>query len=230
MALYIVLMGAQGAGKGVQASFIKEKYGVIHLSTGDLFRAMKTRTDDLAREVQEIMNAGQLVSDDVTNRVVADRLSQPDAANGAIFDGYPRTPAQAEWLENYLKDKGGIKAVLLLELDLYTAFKRAFGRVTAANGDSHNLYFGNEGLDIQIADDPNGQFPARIEATLKQTGETLIRRPDDANAHAIIKRIDTFVKTTQPLIEYYDKKNLLRRVNADQPIEAVRAQIEEVLG
>lgn len=231
MSLYLILMGAQGAGKGVQAGFIKDQHYVIHLSTGDLFRAMKTRSDTLAKRVQDIMNAGQLVPDDVTNEVVRDRLEQPDAANGAIFDGYPRTQAQSEWLEGYLAQRGAkLNAVIELHLDLYTAFKRAFGRVTAANGDSYNLYFGNEGLDIQIQDDPAKTYPPRMVATLRATGETLQRRPDDANAHAIIKRIDTYVATTRPLLAYYQGKGLLRQIDADQPIEAVRAAIEEVIG
>jgi adenylate kinase family enzyme len=188
VAFYIVLMGPQGAGKGVQAEFISKEHQVIQLSTGDLFRALKTRTDALAQEIQATMNAGKLVSDEQTNRMVAERLEQPDAANGAIFDGYPRTTAQAEWLDNYLASRGErLKTVILLELDLYIAFKRAFGRVKASNKESYNLYYGNEDLDIKIVDDPGQQFPPRIEAVLKSTGEKLDRRADDANAHAILR-------------------------------------------
>ena len=88
MSLYIIIMGVQGAGKGVQAKFIEEAYGIPQVSTGDLFRAMKTRTDDLARKVQEIMAAGHLVDDDTTNAVVVDRLSQEDAQNGVILDAH----------------------------------------------------------------------------------------------------------------------------------------------
>ena len=133
-------MGVQGAGKGVQAQFIKEHYNLPHVSTGDLFRAMKTREDELAKRVQDIMQSGALVDDDTTNEVVRDRLEQPDAASGVILDGFPRNQNQAAWLENYLAGKGqSLAAVLLLELDLYTAFKRAFGRVTAQSGDSYNI-------------------------------------------------------------------------------------------
>ena len=135
MSLYIILMGVQGAGKGEQAKFIRERYGIPHVSTGDLFRAMKTREDELAKRVQQIMASGNLVDDATTNEVVKDRLSQPDAQGGVIFDGYPRTPNQAAWLESYLAERGEqINAVILLDLDLYTAFKRAFGRVSTAAG------------------------------------------------------------------------------------------------
>src|SRR5689334_14630720 len=143
MGLYVVLMGVQGAGKGEQAKFITAEYNIPHISTGDLFRAMRTRTDALAKQIQDIMASGALISDEITNKVVEERLSQPDAQNGALFDGYPRTVPQVKWFESYLQSKGeSITAAILLELDLYTAFKRAFGRVyTADLKDSHNVFF-----------------------------------------------------------------------------------------
>src|SRR5688572_22374130 len=106
MGLYIILMGIQGAGKGTQAKFLVEKYTIPQVSTGDLFRAMKTQDTPLAREVQALMKAGNLIPDDVTNRIVEERLKQPDAQNGVIFDGYPRTVEQAETLEKMLAAKG----------------------------------------------------------------------------------------------------------------------------
>ncbi|MDQ7036427.1 MAG: nucleoside monophosphate kinase [Anaerolineae bacterium] len=155
MGLYIILMGVQGAGKGVQAGFISETYTIPHVSTGDLFRAMKTREDDLAQRVQAIMAAGKLVDDDTTNEVVADRLAQEDAQNGVILDGYPRNQQQAAFLEKYLAEKGEqVNAVLLLNLDLYTAFKRAFGRVTAPNGDSYNYYYKRDNVDFSVEKRP----------------------------------------------------------------------------
>jgi adenylate kinase len=231
MGLYIILMGAQGTGKGVQAGFIRESYGGIpHISTGDLFRAMKTRTDVLAQEIQQLMAEGKLISDDITNRVVEDRLAQPDAAQGVIFDGYPRTTVQAEWLKHYLERKGEhLGAVVVLELDLYQAFRRAFGRVTSASGESYNIYSNNEAIDWQWVDHEGAAHPARLEATLKSTGEKLVRRMDDANAHAIIKRIDLYLKETKPLLDYYAQAGLLHTVNADQSIEAVSADIKRIL-
>jgi adenylate kinase len=231
MGLYLILMGVQGAGKGVQAGFISKNYhNIPHISTGDLFRAMKTRTDPLAQEIQRIMAEGKLISDDITNRVVEERLQQPDAQSGVIFDGYPRTPAQAEWLEQFLAGKGEkIAAVLVLQLDLYEAFRRAFGRVTSASGESYNIYSNNQGLDWEWIDHPDKLFPPRLEAKLKATGEKLIRRPDDAHAHAIIKRIDTYLKETKDLVPYFKHKGLVQEIDASQPIEAVSADIKRRL-
>src|ERR1051326_1787601 len=100
--LYVVLMGVQGAGKGTQAKQISECYGIPHISTGDLFRAMKSRDDDLARHIKQIMASGALVDDDTVNRVVEDRLDDEDTKNGAVLDGYPRTLQQGQWLDSHL--------------------------------------------------------------------------------------------------------------------------------
>lgn len=233
MALYLILMGAQGAGKGTQAALIRDHYQLLHLSTGDAFRAMKTRTDDLARHVQELMAAGKLIDDDTTNAVVADRLAQPDAAKGAILDGYPRNPIQAAFLNQYLSERGHkVNAVLLLHVDLYTAFKRAFGRVTASDGEGYNIFFRNQGISISTEKHPEGLFPPRIIA--QKEGEMLSRRADDADALAVIKRIDTYVAETQPLIDFYQQAGILHTLDADRPIDSVSADlmalIEQVKG
>jgi adenylate kinase len=232
MGLFLILMGVQGAGKGVQAQYIREHYGGIpHVSTGDLFRAMQTRDDDLARRVQQILKEGRLVDDETTCAIVADRLEKPDAANGVIFDGFPRNKDQADWLADFLAGKGkAVTAVVLLELDLYMAFKRAFGRVTSGqNGASYNIYFRADDIDWEFEDHPEQAYPPRLVATVKATGESLQRRADDANAHAILKRIDTFLESTQPLIDYYDEKGLLRRISADQSVAAVSAAIKAAI-
>ena len=172
MGLYVILMGVQGAGKGEQAKFIRDTYKIPHVSTGDLFRAMKTREDDLAKRIQKTMADGHLVSDETTNEVVAERLSQPDAHNGVIFDGYPRTPAQADWLENYLESKGErVNIVMLLTLDLYTAFKRAFGRVShPETGKSYNIYYNKEEIEWEFVEHPEKAFPPQLKATEKESG------------------------------------------------------------
>ncbi len=230
MSLYVILMGVQGAGKGLQARLIEEHYGIPQVSTGDLFRAMRTRSDALALKVQDIMASGRLVDDDTTNAIVEDRLGQDDAGSGVILDGYPRNQIQAQFLESHLAAKGAkVDAVLLLELDLYTAFKRAFGRVSAANGQSYNYYYNADGVDFRWVNYDDHLFPPRLEASLAAGGIPLKRRPDDASADAIIKRIDTFLETTQPLISYFENKGIMRKVNADQSIEAVWAEIRGLL-
>ncbi|MCA9902403.1 MAG: nucleoside monophosphate kinase [Anaerolineae bacterium] len=233
MSLYIILMGVQGAGKGEQARVIQETYGIPQVSTGDLFRAMKTRTDALAQKIQQIMAEGKLIDDDTTNAVVEDRLGQDDAKNGVIFDGYPRTPVQAAWLDQYLDKQGAhVNAVLLLELDFYTAFKRSFGRVKSdASGKTYNIYFNDEGInEWKFVDHPQNEYPPKLHA-VESTGGVLSRRPDDANAHAILKRIDTFRELTAPLITYYEQKRpgLLVRIDADQSIEAVSAAVKAAI-
>lgn len=230
MGLYIILLGVQGSGKGTQAQFIQEKYGIPQVSTGDIFRAMKTRQDDFARRIQDMINAGILVPDSDTNELVRERLEQPDAQNGVILDGFPRNEVQAEWLQNYLASKGQrINAVILFNLDLYTAFKRAFGRVSSESGEFYNIFYNKDGLKWQYIEDPSKQFPPRVEAKLTATGEVLKRRPDDANAGAIIKRIDTYLETTLPLIDYFGKRDLLHEINAEQSIDEVRAAVEAVI-
>lgn len=231
MGLYLVIMGVQGAGKGTQAVRIAETYTIPHISTGDLFRAMKTRTDELAVRVQEIMASGQLVSDETTNEILQDRLQQTDAAeSGAILDGYPRNIAQAEWLENYLNGRGeALAAVILLQLDPYTAFKRAYGRVTSpSDGTAYNIYTNAEAIDWEFDEHPEKAFPPRISATHKETGEVLKRRPDD-EAASVVKRIDTYLKTTAPLIKHYRAKNVLVEIDAAQPIEDVTAAIKSAI-
>lgn len=232
MGLYIMLMGVQGAGKGEQSKFITETYGIPQISTGDLFRAMKTREDPLAKRIQQIMAEGKLIDDNTTNEVVQERLSQTDAANGAIFDGYPRTPAQADWLESYFASKSEhLSLVILLKLDLYTAFKRSFGRVKSKEtGKTYNIYYNAEGITWEFVEhSEKALFPPRLRAVAVKTGEELERRPDDANAHAIIKRIDTFMETTQPLIDYYGSKELLHTIDADQSIQAVSEAIKRLI-
>ncbi len=230
MGLFVILMGVQGSGKGEQARFMQETYGIPQVSTGDLFRALKTRQDEFARGVQATMAEGKLIDDDTTNEIVRQRLAEPDAQQGAIFDGFPRTPAQAAWLDAYLASKGErINAVLLLDIDLFTAFKRAFGRVTTKDGQSFNLYSKNDGVEFAWVEDPDGKHPPHLVGILAETGEELKRRPDDAHAHAIIKRIDTYIETTAPLIAYYEPKGVVQHVSADQPINAVSADIRRVL-
>jgi adenylate kinase len=230
MGLYIILMGVQGAGKGEQAKFIQQTYGIPQVSTGDLFRAMRTRTDALAQRIQHLMSEGLLIDDDTTNEVLVDRLAQPDVAQGAIFDGYPRNAAQADFLADYLAKKGEkISTVLLLDLDLYTAFKRAFGRMKAASGDTYNYYYRNDGVTFDFEKHPEGKFPPRMTGKIVATGETLERRPDDADAVAVIKRIDLYMADTQPLIDYYTKNGLLKRIHADQPIDAVSTEMKKLI-
>lgn len=227
MGLYLILLGVQGAGKGVQAAWIQRQYGIPHISTGDLFRAMRTREDELAQRIQAIMASGQLISDEITNEVARDRLMQPDAAKGAILDGFPRNEVQAQWLAQHLAGRGdAVSAVLLLEIDLYVAFKRAFGRITTEDGQRvYNIFYQNEGIDWQLEEHPQREWPPRVTGHEVDGGMPLVRRPDDASADVVLRRIDTYMQTSMPLVDWYRERGLLRCVNAEQSIEQVSAEL-----
>lgn len=229
MGLYIILMGVQGAGKGVQANYIKEAYTIPHVSTGDIFRGLQNRSDELAQRVKAILASGALVDDDTTNELVADRLNEADASQGVILDGYPRNQVQAEFLSNYLAEKGEkVDAVLLLELDLFTAFKRAFGRVTDTDTDeSFNYYFMQGDVDFSVEPHPDGDYPPRMRAI--RNGVELKRRSDDADAMAVVQRIDTYLENTMPVVEFYEEKGVVQKINAAQSIDAVSADIKSAI-
>jgi adenylate kinase len=149
-----------------------------------------------------------------------------------LLDGYPRTTGQADFLAELLHKKGEkINVAILFELDLYTAFKRAFGRVqTADKSQTFNIFYMNDAIDYTAEKHPEKAFPPRIVATLKTNGETLTRREDDADALSVLKRIDTYIAETAPLISYYEQKGSLKRLDANQPIETVSQHIQEILG
>ena len=231
MGLYLILLGVQGAGKGVQAANIQRRHGIPHVSTGDMFRAMRTREDELAQRIQALMASGQLISDEVTNEVVRDRLAQPDAAGGVVLDGFPRNSVQAEWLAQHLAERGeAVNAVLLLQLDLYIAFKRAFGRVTTEDGGRiYNIFSDNVDIDWRLEEHPQGLWPPRVTGHERAGGARLLRRPDDASAAAVIRRIDTYRETTMPLEDWYRERGLLRCIDAEQSISKVSADIQAAI-
>ncbi|MEL6271567.1 MAG: nucleoside monophosphate kinase [Chloroflexota bacterium] len=231
MSLYIIMMGVQGAGKGMQAGLISEAYNIPHVSTGDIFRGMQNRDDDLAREVKAILEAGKLVDDDLTCRIVEDRLGEDDAANGVILDGFPRNDAQAEWLDDYLSSKGtNLTGVFWFELDLFIAFKRAYGRIQDdVTKESHNVYYNADGIESwEFVKHPDEKFAPRLDSTLK-SGNPVKRRADDENAHSVVTRIDTYMAETAPLLDYYKKQGLVVNINADQEIEAVTEDIKAAI-
>ena len=206
MGTFIVLIGVQGAGKGTQAAILQEKLGLIHVSTGDLFRAMKTQDTPLAQKVQAMMAKGELIPDEITNEMVEDRLSQPDAERGVILDGYPRNVGQAQFLDDLLSKQGDrVVVVPVLHLDRETAIKRTEGRRYSQDKKRvYNIYFNppqNEGVD-----DVDGQ--------------PLIQRDDD-HREAVERRIDLYYENTQPLIDYYRGRGVVAEVEADQKIESV---------
>lgn len=214
MAKIIVLIGAPGAGKGTQARLLEERRGIPQISTGDMFREMKTLDTPLAREVQEIMASGKLISDDVTYRIVRERTSKPDAAGSYVLDGYPRTAVQAEQLEELAKEQG--KEIQAIEVDVPRdeLMKRLTGRRSCpVCGEIYNIY----------------SKPPRNEGRCDAHPDAeLIHRADDSEEKVSV-RLATYDEQTKPLLEYYQQSNRLIKVNGTGDIEDIFSQISRVI-
>lgn len=197
----LVLLGAPGAGKGTQAAFLKERKEGVHVSTGDIFRKNLKEETPLGLEVKKYMDQGALVPDELVLKMVSARLSEPDAAEGFLLDGFPRTVAQAEFLENFLKENGkDLDAVLLFGVDDELLVSRLSNRRTCKScGGIFNL------LAMREHDD-NKKCPS--------CGGELYQRDDD-NEQVIRKRLKVFHEQTEPLIEWYKGKGLLKVINAE---------------
>ena len=182
----VILLGGPGAGKGTQANFIKERYNIPQISTGDMLRAAVKAGTPLGVEAKKVMDAGGLVSDSIILGLVEERIQAPDCTNGYLFDGFPRTLAQAD----ALKDKGvTIDAVVEIDVDDAEIIKRMSGRrVHLASGRTYHLMFN----------------PPREEGKDDVTGEPLIQRDDDQE-ETVRERLSVYHDQTEPLIEYYSR-------------------------
>lgn len=180
----IILLGGPGAGKGTQANYITEKYGIPQISTGDMLRAAVKAGTPLGLEVRGIMEAGGLVSDEIILALVKDRITQEDCANGFLFDGFPRTIVQAE----HLKEQGvGIDCVVEINVDDEEIVRRMSGRrVHLASGQTYHVHFN----------------PPRVEGRDDVTGEALVQRKDDEE-QTVRERLNVYHQQTEPLIGYY---------------------------
>ena len=180
----VILLGGPGAGKGTQANYIKDRYGIPQISTGDMLRAAVKEGTPLGIEAKKVMDAGGLVSDDIILGLVKERIARDDCAGGFLFDGFPRTMAQAE----ALKEHGvGIDAVVEIDVDDEEIIKRMSGRrVHLASGRTYHIVFN----------------PPEIEGKDDVTGEDLIQRDDDKE-ETVRKRLAVYHEQTAPLIEYY---------------------------
>lgn len=214
MATYIVLLGPPGAGKGTQAEIITEAYGLTHVSTGDLFRENIRNQTELGKEVQKYTDQGLLVPDSVTIAMVRDRLSKDDCKNGALLDGFPRTIKQAEALDEMLAESFNAKVnvVPCIEADKAGLIERICGRRMCANGHVFHVSF----------------KPSKTEGVCDICGEALYQRKDDQE-ETIRTRIEAYEAQTAPLIDYYAAKDVLVKVDGNQAITDVTAQIKESL-
>lgn len=209
-----ILLGGPGAGKGTQANYIKQRYDIPQISTGDMLRAAVKEGTPLGLEAKKVMDAGGLVSDSIIIGLVKERIAQEDCANGFLFDGFPRTIAQAEALKN---DGVDIDAVVEIDVDDDEIIKRMSGRrVHAASGRSYHIVYN----------------PPKVENKDDETGEDLMQRADDAE-ETVRERLRVYHEQTEPLIGYYSewaaKTTAIApkyiKVNGIGQVEAVRDQI-----
>lgn len=209
----VILLGPPGSGKGTQAVRLTKELKIPHISTGDLFRENISKDTELGKRAKSYMNAGKLVPDEVVLDMLFDRVSKPDAENGYLLDGFPRTVPQAEALEKHLAGNTDL-IVLDLEVPDEIIFKRAEGRLTCKScGNIHNRYFSP---------------PAKESVCDKCEGE-LFQRPDD-KAEVVEERLRVYHDQTQPLVDYYDKKGLLKRVDGTKSPDEVFESLKEGLG
>ena len=210
----IVLLGAPGSGKGTQAKKLMADRNIPQISTGDMLREAVAAGTRFGQKAKSIMEAGRLVSDDVMLGIISERLQKPDAADGFILDGFPRTGQQALDLEELLDQLGTpLDAAVLMDVDFDILMKRLTGRRTCSvNGKLLNVYFS-----------PQEELDACIEA-----GGELVQREDD-NEETIRNRLDVYREQTEPLVGFYEKRGKLRKVDAEGTIDEVYERLRAAL-
>lgn len=221
---HVVLIGPQGSGKGTQAARIAPRLRLVHVATGDLFRQLMTRDDELAREVRTYYDRGALVPDELTLRVLLQRLDEleregAEAFRGALLDGYPRNRAQAEALDQVLRERrDSIAAVVHLAVPRVVLIERLSGRLICPQcGATYHIRFS----------------PPKIAGQCDRCGSALIQRSDDT-PEAIAWRLETYEQQTAPLLDYYRARGLVVDIDGNQPIyvvtEAILAALEPRVG
>ena len=211
----IIMLGAPGAGKGTQAKKIADKYQIPHISTGDIFRANIKNGTELGMKAKTYMDQGLLVPDELVVDLVVDRLAQDDCANGCVLDGFPRTIPQAECLDAALAAKGeAIDYAVDVDVPDENIINRMSGRrACVACGATYHIV----------------HIPTKVEGVCDRCGESLILRDDD-KPETVKKRLDVYHAQTQPLIDYYTSKNVLKSVDGTQDMEDVFQSIVDILG
>ncbi len=206
MATYILLLGPPGAGKGTQAKRLSQALGLPHISSGDLFREHLNKRTDLGRLAETYMSQGELVPDDVTIAMIRERLSRPDAAPGAILDGFPRTPAQAEALDAMLRELGGqVDVVFYIRVSEPVLVHRLAGRwMCRAQGHIYHEEY----------------KPPKVAGVCDVDGSELYQREDD-KPETVARRVQVYLEQTAPLIEYYRQRGVLVEIDGECPIPEV---------
>ncbi len=215
MAKYLVLFGPPGVGKGTQAERLKENLGIAHVATGDLFRDNLKRATELGQLAKSYMDRGALVPDEVTIGMVRERLKEADTQNGVLFDGFPRTVAQAEALAKLLGERGGrIEKVLFINAPNAALLERLGNRWTCKQCGA--VYNANS-------------KPPKVAGVCDVCGGEVYQRPDD-KPEVQQKRIEVYLEQTAPLIAYFEQAGLLARIDGLQSIEMVYADVKAAIG
>jgi len=211
----LILLGPPGAGKGTQAQRIMDKQGLVQLSTGDMLRAAVAAGTELGKKAKAIMEAGQLVPDDLMVNLISERIDQPDVKGGFILDGFPRTVPQAEALDKMLGDKGlKIDHVIEMQVDDDALVDRITGRYTCAKcGRGYH---------------DRNQKP-KVEGVCDKCGSTEFKRRADDNAETVVTRLKQYHEQTAPILPYYQARGVLKSVDGMAEIDEVTAQMETVL-
>ncbi|MFR0888220.1 adenylate kinase [Gallintestinimicrobium sp.] len=211
----IIMLGAPGAGKGTQAKMIADKYGVPHISTGDIFRANIKNGTELGKEAKKYMDQGLLVPDELTVRILLDRVAQDDCKNGYVLDGFPRTIPQAEVLDSELTKLGDhIDYAINVDVPDENIVKRMSGRRACLTcGATYHIE----------------HVPPKKEGICDVCGSELVLRDDD-KPETVKNRLNVYHEQTQPLIDFYTEKGVLKTVDGTVPMEEVFAAITAILG
>jgi adenylate kinase len=211
----LILLGPPGAGKGTQARMLEEDFGLVQLSTGDLLRAAVAEGTDAGKKAKAVMDAGQLVSDDIVLAILKDRMTQGDVSKGVILDGFPRTDGQAAALDALLSATGQkVTAAISLEVDDEAMVGRVSGRYTcAACGEGYHDEF---------------KQPA-VAGVCDKCGGTAFKRRADDNAGTVRERLRAYHAQTAPLIAYYEGRGVLERIDAMGPIADIRQSLGKIV-
>ena len=210
----IVLIGAPGAGKGTQARLLDERRGIPQISTGDMFREMKSLDTPLAREVQQIMASGKLISDDITYRIVQERTTKPDTAGTYVLDGYPRTAVQAEQLEGLAREQGKEIQAIEVDVDREELMKRLTGRRSCpVCGEIYNIY----------------SKPPKVDGFCDEHPEAALDHRADDTEEKVRVRLETYDEQTKPLLDYYETSGRLKKIDGTGEIEDIYREVDELI-
>lgn len=214
MTKIIVLIGAPGAGKGTQARLLEERRGIPQISTGDMFRDMKTLDTPLAREVQAIMASGKLISDDVTYRIVRERTGKNDVKGSYVLDGYPRTSVQAEQLEELSREQHKQVQAIEVAVPREELIKRLTGRrICPVCGEIYNIY----------------SKPPAVEGVCDEHPDAKLDHRADDSEEKVSVRLETYDAVTKPLLDYYRGSGRLETVDGTGEIEDIYRELNELV-